>query len=1082
MLADPQSTTLPDATLVPVAHSDSGRSTGDPFAVNEVLKIRRSWNWTWILVILTGGGFLGLAVLAAVYESKTSRFQARYFSGLARQLYYNLEPGQSDKIKFPEHGPSDERRGYALLPSFIQALKAKGFGVEKQVRFSPKLLELARRGIFPTYPEKTQAGLRLLDNQGQVMFAVNYPLKVYPDFDSIPPQVVKTLLFIENRTLLDSTYSKRNPAVEWSRFGKAGVEFIRQKLGLPGDVAGGSTLATQLEKYKHSQEGRTAGAGDKVRQMVSASLRTYQYGENTLEARKRLLLEYVNTVPLAALPGYGEVNGLYDGLLAWYGTELDSVNRRLRHPRGSGPAPGGVDTGIDMASVGKGYRQVLNLFISHRRPTTYLVVHPGALKSIGETYLRVLGNDGVISPQLRDAALAADPELMRRAAAFFPAAFVERKHVDAVRMRLTSLLGLPGLYDLDRLDLTVGTSLDGKAQRAVVQTLKRLAEPDYVSSSGLKAFRLLEKGDPSKVIYSFTLYETLNGKNHLRVQADNYDQPLNINEGVKLDLGSTAKLRTLVNYLEIITDLHHRLAGKPGQELKAVEAQAPDALTRWVAGRLAAGGDTTLMATLKASMERVYSGSPHEKFFTGGGMHTFVNFEPGENGIMTVKEAFRHSVNLVFIRVMRDIVHYYIAQSPFTRALLLDSTESPERQQYLERFAEREGQVFLGRFYRKYRDRGPEEIKELFFHGVRRSPRRLATAYLALEPKADANSFAFFVRAQLGDSLYPQANLDRLYSDHFQQALGLADLGYVAGVHPLELWLAGYMRAHPRATWTEVKEASRRQIQETYQWLFKTRHKRAQDTRIRSIMEMEAFLEIHRAWQRLGYPFGSLVPSYATAIGSSADRPNSLAELVGILLNDGVRYPSVLISRLHFAEKTPYETQFGLADTSAQRLLSPEICRVAREAMQDIVERGTAVRGYKAFPLPGGGYIPLGGKTGTGDQRFETFGPGGALLESRVVNRTATFVFFLGDRFFGTLTAHVHGEQAEEYGFTSSLPVQLLRMMAPDLMPMLMERHLNLSVGTESLGVPGEAAATAILGINQAPPDSMPSLHLNPPH
>jgi hypothetical protein len=109
----------------------------------------------------------------------------------------------------------------------------------------------------------------------------------------------------------------------------------------------------------------------------------------------------------------------------------------------------------------------------------------------------------------------------------------------------------------------------------------------------------------------------------------------------------------------------------------------------------------------------------------------------------------------------------------------------------------------------------------------------------------------------------------------------------------------------------------------------------------------------------------------------------------------------------------------------------------------DIVEKGTAVRGYKAFPLQGKGYIPLGGKTGTGDQRFETFGKGGQLLESRTVNRTATFVFFLGDRFFGTLTAHVHGDEAKNYGFTSSLPVALLKLMGPSLMPMLQARETH---------------------------------------
>lgn len=1061
--------------------------TGDPFAVRDALR-----TGTWLRRILNYAAlsFVVLAVLGvalAFHEGATSRFQARYFARIASQMHFNVEPGPSDRIRFPASGPFDARRGYVDLPAFTASLRAKGYRVESQARFSRKMIEVTDKGIFPIYREKTQTGLRLLDDRGQAMFVVNYPLKVYPTFDSIPDQVVKTLLFIENRTLLDSSAPNHNPAVEWSRLGKAVVELVRQKLGKPGNVAGGSTLATQLEKYRHSGDGITLGPKDKLSQMLAASLRTYQQGENTIEARKRILLDYVNTVPLAALPGYGEVNGLSDGMLAWYGSSLDSVNRQLKVPRSRGAGPTGLDSGVDMVSVGKGYRQVLNLFIAHRRPSSYLLQHRDALQSIGENYIRILGREGVITPQLRDAGLVAQPELMRRAAAFFPAAFVERKHVNAVRNRLTNMLGLPRLYDLDRLDLTVNTTLDGKVQKAVVNTLRRLADSTYVDSVGLHAFRLLERGDPSKVIYSFTLYETVGGRNLLRVQADNYEQPLNINEGVKLDLGSTAKLRTLVNYLEILTDIHARIGGKTAQELKALSDKGPDPLTRWAAGQMASAspGDTSraaLLALLDAAMDRKYSGSPKEKFFTGGGIHTFVNFDPGEDHVMPVREAFRHSVNLVFIRMMRDIVHYYTAQGPVSRAALLDSGDSPERQKYLAKFAEQEGQVFLGRFFRKYRGKQPDEVMELFFHGIRRTPKRLATAYLVLEPKADTAAYLAFMRAQLADSLYPQKPLEALYRAHFKENLGFTDLAYVAGVHPMEMWLAGFLRAHPQAHWSQVKEAGRQQIQETYTWLFKTRHKQAQDTRIRSMMEMEAFLEIHRAWARLGYPFGSLVPSYASSIGSSADRPNALAELVGILLNDGVRHPPVMINRLHFAENTPFETVLTHADTVSRRLLAPEICKVAREALLDIVENGTAVRGRRAFPVAGGGWLPLGGKTGTGDQRFETFGPGGQVLESRVVNRTATFVFYLGDRFFGTITAHVHGEQAADYGFTSSLPVALLKLMGPDLMPLLMNvRDPGAPTGTllaekdggrRSLSVPGGFVAPR--GIPGLPGQSVP--------
>lgn len=53
--------------------------------------------------------------------------------------------------------------------------------------------------------------------------------------------------------------------------------------------------------------------------------------------------------------------------------------------------------------------------------------------------------------------------------------------------------------------------------------------------------------------------------------------------------------------------------------------------------------------------------------------------------------------------------------------------------------------------------------------------------------------------------------------------------------------------------------------------------------------------------------------------------------------------------------------------------------------------------------------LPVGGKTGTGGNRFKAFGPGRRLLSQRVVNRTAAFVFIVGDRFFGTVTAFVPG-------------------------------------------------------------------------
>ena len=49
----------------------------------------------------------------------------------------------------------------------------------------------------------------------------------------------------------------------------------------------------------------------------------------------------------------------------------------------------------------------------------------------------------------------------------------------------------------------------------------------------------------------------------------------------------------------------------------------------------------------------------------------------------------------------------------------------------------------------------------------------------------------------------------------------------------------------------------------------------------------------------------------------------------------------------------------------------------------------------------------------------------------RHVSRTAAFTFYLGDRYFGVLTASVEGAQALQYVFTSSLPLAVLKLLAP---------------------------------------------------
>ncbi|MEN3367192.1 MAG: hypothetical protein V7606_4466, partial [Burkholderiales bacterium] len=603
-----------------------------------------------------------------------------------------------------------------------------------------------------------------------------------------------------------------------------------------------------------------------------------------------------------------------------------------------------------------------------------------------------------------------------------------------------AMLGSSRLYDLDRFDLEVASTLNIDMQNAVTAALRALRDPANARAAGLYDKNLLDRGDPAKVVYSFTLYERGEQANYLRVQTDSLDQPFDVNIGSKLDLGSTAKLRTLVTYLEVVADLHQRYGRLDQTQLRAVVVEPRDRIGRWAIDYLASkkDADASLRSMLEAALERRYSASPHEQFFTGGGMHTFTNFSREDNGrTMSVREAMRNSVNLVFIRLIRDVVHHHTFGPDKSSAPLLRDADDARRKEHLMSFADREGRVFTRRFYRKYQGRPPEEFEALLLKGVRPTPNRLASVFHSIAPDARPESFAAFLEKNLPSNGLSASRVAKLYEQYAPQKMSLGDRGYVAGVHPLELWVVAFLRAHPDATLTQVIEASADERQAVYSWLFSTNRKQAQDTRIRSQLELEGFRELHRRWKRLGYPFESLVPSYATALGASADRPAALAELMGIIVNDGMRKPGVLIESLHFAAGTPYETMMQRSSGKSEQVMPREVAQALRAVLREVVTDGTAKRVRGAFARANASVIPLGGKTGTGDHRFDVYGRNGQLLESRVVNRSATFVFHIGDRFFGTITAYVRGSEAADYGFTSALPVQLLKVLAPRLMPLV---------------------------------------------
>ncbi|HEX5227864.1 MAG TPA: transglycosylase domain-containing protein [Bryobacteraceae bacterium] len=975
------------------------------------------------------------AVIAVLSEAKYSWLESGIFREAGRHLSYQLADGKSTSIRYPGDGPYDWTLGYARIPTFLPRLEAKGYEIEAQAHSSGLLASLTGIGLYPVYPQKDQAGLRIVDRKGEDLYAFDRPERVYPNYASIPPLVVQTLLFIENRHMLDSRHPTHNPAVEWDRLGKALIDYSLHQVDPRHPVVGGSTLATQLEKLRHSPRGRTHSPFDKLRQMTSASLAAYQDGWTTLGAQQEIIRDYINSIPLAASAGYGDVQGLGDGLWVWYGADVTKIDPLLEAHEAHLSAH-------EMQLRARSYRQTLSLLLALRAPHYYLVEQPQELQAQTDRYLRALSQKHIISGRLRDLALKQSIEPLRRAPSRPPADFVQNKAPNSIRVSLVPLLGLHNTYDLDRLDLTVQTSMDRAAQHGITRFLESIADRKQAAAANLTQYQLLEDSDPSKVVYSFTLYERKPGVNLLRVQTDTWNQPLNINQNTRLELGSTAKLRTLVNYLEIVADLHRQLAGKTAQQLKSVPLFPDDHLTQWAIDYLSTAKDRSERAMLQAALQRKYSGNPGEAFYTGGGVHVFANFEKSENyQNFTVASGFQNSVNLVFIRLMRDVVNYYRYRVPGTSPEVLADWNDPARQKYLARFADEEGKVYLRRFYTKYKGENADRSMETLLKSVSLTPLRAAVIYRSVKPQASFDEFNAFLHRHFPKSALIKKNDPAvLYNKYGVDKFNLADRGYLAHVHPLELWMLHYREQHPHADFKELTAASTQLRQDVYWWLFRSHYKHQQDIRIRTLTEQDAFKEIHKAWKRQGYPFDSLVPSYATVIGVSGDTPAALADLMGIILNDGVRNPTDKIERLHFGSGTPTETVLAHRPLRGQRVIAADIAELIRQQLIGVVENGTGRRAHGGIVLAGGHIVPVGGKTGTGDNRLESFSANGRVIGDKAVSRTATFVFMIGDRFYGTIVAYVSGPKAASYKFTSALAVQIFKDLTPQLKPLFADQ------------------------------------------
>ena len=302
-------------------------------------------------------------------EVRTSWLQSELLSRAARSLTFRRRAGTQRRDPVPERRalrPAPRLR--RVCPRSSNGCARKGFTGGAAGAPVARHLDAIDRGAFPIYHEKTAAGLPCWTTPGPRCSARRYPERTYADFDAVPRLIIDSLLFIENRELLDGDCSRgairRSSGTVWPPVLRDSVA----KLVEPGPEPARRQHACHPDREIPPCAGRPhRGRRSKLRQMVSASLRAYRDGPDTSAVRRQIVVDYLNSTPLSARTGFGEVNGLGDGLWAWFGTDFVLANRLLQRagaqPRSAARAGPGLQAGAEPAA-----RPAPAVLLPDRRP------------------------------------------------------------------------------------------------------------------------------------------------------------------------------------------------------------------------------------------------------------------------------------------------------------------------------------------------------------------------------------------------------------------------------------------------------------------------------------------------------------------------------------------------------------------------------------------------------------------------------------------------------------------------------------------------------------------------------------------
>ena len=720
---------------------------------------------------LTCAGLTALVGVPLSYEATHYVWQSDFFGKMAR--------GESNTVMVTDapiaRGPKDQRLDYAHIPERVAAVEKKGGIVSPQASYA--LNTFMGIDLYPAYEKKMQAGLHIKDAEGETLRYTPYPAKVYPSLESVAPAIWKTLCSIEDKEVCDPDVpANANPAFNGPRTAKA----IGQKLHVIPGQPSVSTLLAQSIKYDHSPGGNTVDPvtgkksdEEKIRQWLTGSRDVYANGSDTRETRKHIILYYLNSAPYAATPAHGEIHGLPLALEQWFGIDFEAANKALMQPQDK------MDD-AQLQEVADLYRKVLTLQLSLKMGHKFLRT-PDGFKRLQE---RV--DNFVTSPSFSKKPLL--EEEVFKPLGFSPrfAAMVARskidfndlarhdispegpgkneprhKAVDAVRVATKEWISYPGdMHDMDKIDLTVTTTLRAKPTRDVRNILHSFYNPEEAKKRGMTGVgeHLADPDRLDDIIYGAIFYEIGKNTNDLLFESDTNPGWLNVSSGTGMQMGSTLKAPITVAAMLRVHRAYEKYANKPPEELRAELGRKRGPFTDWTLRHLLnETSDKSIEGLLNAALDKTYSNNPGRTYITGGGPHTFKNYKPDHNGrTPALRDCLAKSYNLCYINVMADIEQEDIIEEMHISPDIFTNPDDPDHVRLLKRHADAEGQDFQKKAWRLFDGKTPDQIASMLSHRMDKksgtvkplSPPQLMVVYRMMFPNASLEQAIDYLRTE----------------------------------------------------------------------------------------------------------------------------------------------------------------------------------------------------------------------------------------------------------------------------------------------------------------------------------------------